>query len=228
MTREHKRYVNNNRKTKKSSTSGKIERDLKDIVEFQKQQIRFGQPNTPDIMFPVIRQQTYVVACNYNVGAINQGTGGSTGAFTFSLNLLPAYSSFTNLFDRYQVLQWNLQFNPVQLTSSINQSAPLITAIDYDDANAGVAEIQQRDTAMAVPIGTYFERTLQPRVALAAYAGTGFNSYANMDPRDMWYDTASTAIQSYGLKYYLGSASASSIQIYTVSARIHLRFKNNF
>jgi len=228
MTREKRDYKNKRNKRTKSSTSGKIIEDMNMIVQFQRQQIRFGQPNTPDRPFPLIRQQTYVVVANYNVGAINQSASGSSGAFTFALSQLPSYNSFTNLFDRYQVLEWNLQFNPVQLTSSINQSAPLITAIDYDDNNAGVAEIQQRDTAMSVPIGTYFERTLQPRVAIAAYSGSGFTSYANMDPRDMWFDTSSASIQNYGIKYYSGSGTATTTQIYTVSARIHLRFKNNF
>jgi len=221
--RSRKRRV---QRTTRGSAVGVLTKDFRDLLALQRQQIRFGQPNTQDVIYPMIKQKNYTISCNYNVGTVNLTTSIISLGYTFQLTNLPAYSSLTGCFDRYRVLCWNLQFNPVQLTAGAQYTLPLVTALDYDDAGAAGQELQQRDTALVVPIGQYFERTLNPRVALAAYS-TAFTSYANFSGKE-WFDCGSPNIQFYCCKVYCGQTAASSTPIYSVSARVLLQFKNNF
>lgn len=201
--------------------------DLGEIIQLQKQQIRFGIPNTPDIEFPVVdRSKPHTFVVGYQVGTISGSSSApATGAYSFMLSQFPSAGLFSQLFDRYRIMAVNVQFQPNSGGIPPTSGGPLITAIDYDDTNTPTGELQQRDTAMQVPNGTYFERTLQPRIAAAAYSGA-FSSYANL-PANTWLDTASAGVQYYGLKYYLPIQSGNA-SLYTVTARIMVQFKNNF
>jgi len=199
---------------------------MKELLSFQRQQVRFGAPTTPDIMYPLIKQHTYSVSVAYTIGSLNVGTTSTAGAYSFTLNSLPSVAAFSGCFDRYKVLEWNIQFNPVS-QATYPSSGPLYTAIDYDDANTPTSEIAQRDTALAVPIGVYFERTLAPRLALSAYSGA-FTSFANASGAATWIDVASPGTQFYGIKFFSTTTNATAVSVYTVSARVHLIFKNNF
>jgi hypothetical protein len=172
-----------------------------------------------------MRQDIYNTVANATVFTIaSSATANTAGGYYFALNQFNLQTSFTQCFDRYRVLHIQLQFNP-QVSGPIG-GGPLITAIDYDDASSPSAEIQQRDTAMVTPVGQYFERTFTPRCAMAAYAGSTFSGYVNT-PSSVWIDSSTPSVQYYGLKYYL-PIQTTATTIYTVTARVHLQFKNNF
>jgi hypothetical protein len=212
------------KKGRKQNSGQETNSLLKELLVLQRQQLEYGLPNTRDIIFPTVRQKTYTFVTAYNVGNITASTTISTGyAYQFNLGSLPSASSFTALFDRYKIREINVQFNPVS-TSAVVTGPPMTTVIDYDDATVSVnSELFQRDTAQQIPVGEYFERTFQPRIALAAYAGT-FTGFANVAPPYM--DVSSSGIQHYGLKVLLPAMSA-AVNVYTVTARIRISFKNN-
>lgn len=200
-----------------------VHNDLLQLIRVNRQQINFGQPNVADSIFPTIKQHVYVTVVNTVLGTITTSTTASiSSGFQFRLSDLPQASVFTSSFDRYRFLDAQLQFNPT--VAAPTSGGPLITAIDYNDASAPSVEIQQRETAMTTPIGQYFERTLKPRQAVAMYGGSTFTSYANV--YGMWIDANSPSTPHYGLKYYV-PVQATATTIYSVSARIHVQFKNN-
>jgi hypothetical protein len=213
---------------KKKKKSNNLTQELGSLVKLlkennliERQQLRYGQPNTMDIEFPMVRPRSYTVVSNVTLPIITTSTSVPMGgAYAFTLSQLPNYTVFTACFDRYRILCVQVQFNPAATVTS-----DLSTAIDYDDANSPTAEIQQRDTGMVVPCGNYFERTFRPRIAVAAYSGA-FTSYANM-PSNLWIDCASPQVQYFGLKYYV-PVSASNSNIYLPTARFLIELKNNF
>jgi hypothetical protein len=225
MPRNYRQGVRRNRRT--NNNDQKEMADLKELVLMQKQQIRFGMPNEPDVEFPVIsRHKVYTFVVGYQVGTISgSSTVPAAGAYAFMLSQFPSSGLFTQLFDRYRLMAVNLQFQPISGGLPATTGGPLVTAIDYDDTNVPNGELQQRDTAMQTPNGVYFERTLTPRIAAAAYSGA-FSSYGNL-PATTWIDTASGNVQYYGIKYYLPIQSGNS-QLYAVTARVMVQFKNNF
>jgi len=197
---------------------------MKELVQLNRQQLRYGAPDTVDVIFPTVRPKVYSTVVNAFAFTITSSTTAVTaGGYYTALSQLPQSASFINCFDRYRILMVNLQFTPQ--VSSPTGGGGLITAMDYDDASIPTMEIQQRDTAMVTPVASYFERTYVPRLALAAYGGT-FTSYANMAP-NIWVDCASSSVQYYGLKYVL-PIQATAATVVSVSARIHIQFKNNF
>jgi len=198
--------------------------ELKDLLEYQRQQLRYGRPNVEDVLFPSIKPKKYSFSVSYPLTALNaSSTLATVASYAFTLNALPNYVAFANLFDRYRILSVNLQFLPNAMNVAINGT--VTTAIDYDDTSSPTAELTQRDTALTVPFGTYFERTLNPRAASALYGGSAFTSYGNVYGE--WVDTASSGVQYYGLKAYVPIASANG-NILNITAKLLIQFKNNF
>jgi len=64
-----------------------------------------------------------------------------------------------------------------------------------------------------VPVGTFFQRTLQPRVANALYSGA-FTSFGQV--KNQWVDMASQTVQHYGLKYGIFAATTAATIYSTV------------
>lgn len=218
------------RRSRRRSSSGrttvntqKVQDEMMDLIDLQRQQLRFGAPNVRDVEFPRMKQHVYTMVGNCTpVGISGSTTAAVAAGLYFSLASLPNYTILTGCFDRYRVLYLQFQFQPVSVSAT---GLPLCTAIDYDDSSTPSGEIYQRDTAMVTPLNTYFERTCKPRMALAVYSGS-FTSYANHTANE-WVDSGSPNVQYYGLKYYLPMQS-SAVQLYTISVRCLLQFKNNF
>jgi hypothetical protein len=142
----------------------------------------------------------------------------------FSLDSLPSYTDFTNLFDSYRIVQVRVVFMPVTLGVT---HTPLMTIIDYDDANPLTYQTAlQYDSAQIVATNVPHERVLNPRAALAAYSGT-FTSYSIADQR-MWFDAGSPSVQFFGLKYVLPAATQNYTggPLYYVNATYVLQFRS--
>jgi len=171
----------------------------------------------------MMKQKKYTFSVNDDIIVLTSSTAAATsGGFNFTIGGLPNAGNLIGLFDRYRILMINLQFNP---TGVVTTGGPIVTAIDYDDSASGSASLVERDTALVVPIGRYFERTLAPRIATAVYSGA-FTSFANLPPTT-WLDSGSPNVQYYGVKYFIPIQNVSAA-IYQVTGRYLLQMKNNF
>jgi hypothetical protein len=216
-----------NRRTRRGPKENKTDALLKQIVALNKQQTIKDIPDTPDIMWSVLpRHKLYSFHRKQNYGTITGSvTAEVDGAIAFSLGSLPDYTEFTALFDTYRILHVKIAFYPLFIdTSATVPYPPIITAIDYDDNNTlAYSVLQEYDTALVSNSGTYFDRVLTPRIALAAYSGT-FTSYSQ-PKAGTWVDCASPNVTHYGLKYALPITGAANA-VWQVELTYDLQFRD--
>jgi len=165
------------------------------------------------------RNQIVNVTLGWDVTTLTSSNTTSTGTgFYCALSALAGYTDWAACFDAYKILQIRMYFQP---TGTAIASAPIQSAIDYDDYSAPTAGVlEQYDSFQTVPFGQYFERTFNPRIAVAAYSGA-FTSFANQ--RAGWLDIASPNVQHYGLKIYIPVVNTVSSMV--VTAQVHCQFR---
>jgi hypothetical protein len=129
----------------------------------------------------------------------------SDTSYYFGLNGIDNVTNFTNLFDQYRidcvVVHIVPSNNAIQVpTQSTTEFVNLYAVIDYDDATVLSATYSYReyDNCIELAPGESCKRTFQPRAAVSAFSGGAFGAYSNIG--GMWLDTASPAVQHYGLK----------------------------
>lgn len=130
-----------------------------------------------------------------------------------TLDMLPDYSEFTNLFDQYRINWMSLKMVPFQNVSLANSTGGQqclavvhYSVTDYDDATpynpttGGVQLMREKQSFKEKNFFTTkpFKRATRPRIAMAAYASGAFTSYANMKPQ--WIDCNSPSVQHYAFK----------------------------
>jgi hypothetical protein len=182
---------------------------LKDIRESLLTAQLSGEPDVKDVILsrPLRNRISHFEFSQ--LGTITSSAAVETdGAISFALNNLTGYTSITTLFDQYRITGVNIKFIPSQLVYTA-AAQPMFTVLDYDDATpVVVSSLAQYDTLKIAPASAYFERSLKPRTAVAAYAGA-FTSFGNVS--NMWMDSASPGVLYYGVKYgILASANAPS------------------
>jgi len=198
-----------------------LHKDLKDLIELSKAQENKFIPEVPDV--PRIRfkqdalhnvELSYVTTTNLSTTAAN------FGALAFSLASCANYASYTACFDQYRIIQANVKF----VVNMAAGSGLMYSVIDYDDANQpGTQTVYLGYESLKItPLGQIDERTLAPRLATAAYAGSTFNGYANMSP-STFVDAASPGVQYYGLKYYVPQVAATSTIQFIVTLMVQFR-----
>jgi hypothetical protein len=193
----------------------------RELLSIEKQQMVRPRPTLEDfaIRTPKTDKRVHNFYLAASRGSITTSTTlPSAGAITFILQDLPAFSDITNLFDQYRILSVRVEFVMGGATNPLTGPPGIMaTALDYDDANtpASLNELVQYETCQVVPIGQYFERTVKPRSALAAYSGV-FTSFANV--YGQWYDAVSSSVQHYGIKYYIPAVPTS---VYTIQPIAH-------
>lgn len=161
---------------------------------------------------------------NYNEWYINTGAGNAVNTtnysmgLNFSLDMLPDYTEFTNLFDQYKILFAKISFRTWATQSSVEASgannngqlsAIMHSILDFDDntappvTGAGVfnqlREFASYRTQNFINDGKPLKRVCKPRIAMAAYGGSVFTSYANM--KAPWIDANSPDVKHYGMKF---------------------------
>jgi len=169
----------------------------------------------------------------YNAfGAITQTASAETDAtFYFSLSSAGNGADYAAVFDQYRIVGCQITFSPRLANGSFPSGAispRLYTVIDYDDASAAtLSNLVQYQTLITVPPGCGVVRACVPHIAMAAYSGSAFTSFANM--RDQWVDVASNTVQHYGFKVAIeaGAAGQTVLQSYTCDAFIYCQFRNS-
>jgi hypothetical protein len=145
---------------------------------------------------------------NYTAGKLVQSAT-SAQFFThyFQLFNLGNLNSYQTLFDQYRIKAAVITANPsiTQVTAGTNPTITylprLYSVLDYDDSAppSGINGLQQYDSCIVSPAGTSISRIIKPHVAIAAYGGSAFTSYANVE--DQWIDIASNTVPHYGVKF---------------------------
>lgn len=158
-------------------------------------------------------------------------------AISFQLSDLPGYSQFTNLYDQYRFVAVKAEFIPMNLpvtylnVSVIVPTCPILyTCIDLDDATIpGTNQIVEEHESVTchgafTPATTNkYIRWLRPACAPEMYQTGGFGGYASKQLQ--WLDTASSAVQHYGLKWWVYAATNTPAYKYNVTLTYYLQFK---
>lgn len=160
----------------------------------------------------------------------------SSYSFTFSLAAIAGYTEFTTLFDQYKITGVKCIFLPrvdnnpnPDSTSGVAVGNPTTGLIyytpDYDDANPAASAALSQYQGVRITRGDQpFSIFIRPRIAVAAYTGTGqiFTGYMNTQG---WLDSASSGIPHYGLKLSWTQTTPQQMT-YDVQAIYYVKFKN--
>jgi hypothetical protein len=140
---------------------------------------------------------------------------------SFALNGFDSYGEYTGLFDQYRFDQIEVWIEP-QAAPGTTTFPYLVTCIDLDDASAPatVAAVQGRQNSVSSQGGAAHYHKWQPHMAVAAYSGS-FTSYSNVVGG--WIDSASPAVQHYGIK--LATPTALVAVPYTLTTRAVVTFR---
>jgi hypothetical protein len=200
---------------------------FRELLMLQKQQTVKDAPMVPDVnRIQIAPHRTYTFQRTVDIGQITPSTTVETDStYVFALNQLPDYTEFTSLFDNYRILQVTVCFYPLFLdTTATTPYPPIKTVIDYDDnVSVTLAQANEYDSLQVNQTGNYFERTLTPRIAVAAYAAGVFSSF--MQPKaQSWVDCASPGVNHYGLKYAMPVSGAAN-PVWQVEAHYILQFR---
>lgn len=142
----------------------------------------------------------YKFSRTFNIGALTQAATDVGHAFPFGLSLLPNYSEFTTLFDRYRIRQVDIRMNLLQHTAG---TFPTVWAyMDDDDASIPLTKnaVLERQSVRPFTFSeakSVYSVSIQPRWLLD---GT---SKASLAPRDMWIDMSTPSVSHYGLKLWV-------------------------
>jgi len=170
----------------------------------------------------------YTVRETSVITSISNGNALPTfGATAFWLGMLPNYSAFTAIFDRYRFLRFEVLFAPYvnQVNDSTSVSLPqLHTCLDYDDqvVPTTVDFIRRCGTYAGVQGNKPLKRCFLPRASAALYDGIT-TAYAEVAPM-VWLDCAYTTIPHFGIKYAIDAASTAGMFRYNIELTATVEF----
>lgn len=163
------------------------------------------------------------------------------GAYVVSLDTLPNYTEFTNLYDQYKINGVKLSFVPsgsqavYSTLSGTTQAAGFgrfNSAIDYDDSTTPANEnvLLQYNNLRTTPGWKTHTRYYRPKVRNAAVIDTVSGALAAAPVRGgQWLSTSAPDVEHYGLKVFcnapVNTATSTSIT-YSVYATLYLACKN--
>lgn len=203
---------------------------------FQRGRVATKRTNLSGLGLHYFRRR-YVVA---NITSSTSSVGVQTnaaGALSFAMSSLPNASEFTALFDAYKIVKVKLDFIPFgdnvnmpldamsNSTSLMSPGGPLITAIDYDDANTpgAATDLLQYQASKVTPVPRRLKMSLRPKFATEVYRSGTSTGYG---ARSGWLDCANSDIPHYGVKYWMNAPSAySSSFTYQVWADVTIAVK---
>ena len=149
------------------------------------------------------------------------GIAQTTGAFVFTLDSLPSYTDFTNLFDMYRITLIEVSFQPeyTELTDAALVSNAVNvyfnTAIDLADSSspANVDEVLQYQQLQSTPITKQHVRKWRPTILMGGSI-----------PCSCWIPTSNPSERHYALKY--GIPATGVAMTFRSRVRLHLEFAN--
>jgi hypothetical protein len=159
-----------------------------------------GQVVPDTVNFPILkRTRPYSVILSYYGYHVNSTTVPTYFGISIELSSLSGYSDYVATFDKYRILETQVEFIPNTGGVTTTSSATIDTVIDYDDITAlGSGDAYQYDSCYTINSNQSFKRTFIPRASSAVYSGA-FTSFAECKS-GQWIDCASPAVKHYGLK----------------------------
>jgi len=214
----------NNRKkdTSKGDTNASMVTLLRQIQ--QNTSTAIAQPVPDTVVFPTLKRvRPYSVILAVNHFLVNSTTVPSFASWNIKLSDLTGYADYISAFDKYRILEVQVEALPNNGGLSTTNSALVHTVIDYDDDSSLTAGAAlEYDSCYSCNSNQNFKRTFIPRSALAAYSGA-FSSYAEARA-GQWIDCASPNVQHYALKMEIQpSAPVFAMQLIF---RVHVQFAN--
>lgn len=188
-----------------------------------------------------------------NLSNITGGISGAAnfGTYTFSLDQLPNYTEFTNLFDQYRINKVVLKLIPQYNQSTFNVGHANNTATsgqlsgrnprfmivnDYDDDTAPVNmdTLRQYANVKVYPVmnNKLIKHTITPATQMMAYETIGTTGY--IPKFKQWINCSDSNVPHYAIKWGIEDTSAinntaaslANAQVYfRVEASIYLSFK---
>jgi len=190
---------------------------------------KFGDHLRLPVPFRNLQGQIFRTVRRSTVATLVQSTADVLGVIYFTLDNLLGYTEFTTLFDQYRIDFAEVRFRPMYNQFTVNNPStgalypPILTVIDYDDANTITkAQALEFSTCREVSVAKSFSRKLVPKFAVAAYSGT-FTSYA---PKTGFVDCNSPSVQHYGVKYVIPAAlvGQGNLTTWTVESIVYCSF----
>lgn len=164
----------------------------------------------------------YKFSRTFDIGALPRATADLGHAFPFGLSLLPNYSEFTTLFDRYRIRQVDVRmvFAQRNISGSTTNYPTIWAYMDDDDASipttrSAVLERQSVRPFTYSDAKTVYSVSLHPRWLI-----DGTNK-ASLAPRDMWIDMSTPSVSHYGLKMWVDNYNTSKDALISMDATIH-------
>jgi hypothetical protein len=145
-------------------------------------------------------------------------------SITVSLSQFDSASSLVQVFDQYRIMEIEIWITPQTSADVSTRQGQYFSVLDFDDATLLSTTAQALDypTCVATPQSTGHYRRFAPHVAIAAYGGSVFTSFANqISP---WLDTSSSSIPHYGVKIAAG-VSNGTIQTFDLTVRALILFR---
>jgi glutathione peroxidase-family protein len=158
----------------------------------------------------------------------------------FTLQDLPNYAEFTSLFERYRLESVEIVLHPFNTFTETATTASngacggfLHSFVDYNDVGvvtanqSSINSMRERPSYRTMNVASQKPYTwaLRPRVAVPAYASTGFSGYSNMAAP--WIDSISTDVEHYGMKWLFEIANASPL-IQFLNFKLEFRYTLSF
>jgi len=146
-------------------------------------------------------------------------------ARSFTFNDIQQVSSFTSLFDQYNIEELEVWLVPQQSSTVATNNPTWYSVVDYDDAAtpSALGSLQQYTNVITTPLSNGHYIRFRPHVAQSLYSGA-FTSFGNM--KAPWIDSGSPSVQHYGIKVGV-NVTPSTINI-NLLVRIHFRTRNVF
>jgi len=133
------------------------------------------------------------------------------------------FSEYTGLFDQYKVDKAEVWLEPTAAQGT-SVFSTVSTAVDLDDANVptSLVQVQSKQGSVTSLGSAGHYHVWVPHVALAAYGGGVFTSFANDKPH--WIDAGSPSVQHYGFKIAMDATPAAAL-VYRLTFKIHCSFR---
>lgn len=173
---------------------------------------------------------------------ISQASSATNLSAEFSLNQLPGYSEFTNLYDQYKITKIVVKLIPMMNVNNVQPydgtSAGLSllnpgligSVLDFDDATnlanlTDYLQYQNWRSQPAISSRTHV-RVFKPTVK-GLDLNAGGSSVASSVGRSGWLDCAASAVPHYGVKVYMDPYyHVNAPQTWQLMTTMYVRFKN--
>jgi hypothetical protein len=175
------------------------------------------------------------LSCNfvrtYGYGVLGKsGTADIGYGFAFRLSDTPSFGELTNLFDAYKITLveaiWELTSTSANVSGNTVAFPTVLAYPDYDDATApttlaAVEQVQRMERLQFSSTRNQLKRSIVPRVLSPVVVTGGTTNNAAHKP-NQWLDCSWSAVEHYGLKFWVKNYSTSFDNTIQLSFRYHI------